>query len=119
MIPDPVSDAFDHGTFALHAPACLGDVRRYAVSLARHPPDTDDLAQETFKCARRYWHSFFTSRSCRRWLFALCRNTPFGGGAREQLDPQALERQCPHYCPTSHGDYVTGDVGPLAARQGY
>jgi RNA polymerase sigma-70 factor (ECF subfamily) len=91
MSPDRLSDAPDHGTFEMHALACLGDVRRYAQSLARNQPDTDDLVQETFTRALRYWQTFSTSKSCQRWLFAICRNSHYRRRAREQLETRVLE----------------------------
>jgi RNA polymerase sigma-70 factor (ECF subfamily) len=53
----------------------LDDVTRYARSLTRDEPNADDLVQETFLRAYRYWDQFIPGTTCRAWLFSICRNT--------------------------------------------
>src|SRR4030095_13590516 len=48
---------------------------RYARLLRRNPAGGDDLTQETFLRAYRGWSTFRAGTDCRRWLFAICRNT--------------------------------------------
>jgi RNA polymerase sigma-70 factor, ECF subfamily len=62
----------------------LPHVSRYARLLARNQSDADDLAQETFLRAYQSWSTFRTGTDCRRWLFAICRNTFLRGRHREQ-----------------------------------
>jgi RNA polymerase sigma-70 factor (ECF subfamily) len=62
-----------HGFETLALP-CLDDVARFALSLTRDRPDADDLVQETFLNAFRYWDSFAPGKDPRKWLFAICRN---------------------------------------------
>jgi RNA polymerase sigma-70 factor (ECF subfamily) len=52
----------------------LGDVARFALSLTRDRADADDLVQDTYLSAFRYWESFVPGKDPRRWLFAICRN---------------------------------------------
>jgi RNA polymerase sigma-70 factor, ECF subfamily len=52
----------------------LGDVARFAVSLTRDRADADDLVQDTYLSAFRYWESFDPGKDPRTWLFAICRN---------------------------------------------
>lgn len=49
-------------------------IARIARLLARDEADADDLVQETYLRAFRYWHTFDTSTDCRLWLSAICRN---------------------------------------------
>jgi len=46
--------------------------------LAVHPTrdldEADDLVQETYCKALRYWHTYRLGTNCRAWLFRLCRN---------------------------------------------
>src|SRR3954467_11255303 len=65
----------DRGFAAIALP-WLPNVKRFALSLTRNEPDTDDLVQETFLRAHRYWASFRQGSDvdCRRWLLTICRN---------------------------------------------
>jgi RNA polymerase sigma-70 factor (ECF subfamily) len=50
----------------------LGDVARFARSLARDDARADDLVQETYLRALEGWHTFREGADARRWLFAVC-----------------------------------------------
>jgi len=52
----------------------LPDVTRFARALAGNDPDGDDLVQETFLRAYRFWSSYMPGTDCRRWLITICRN---------------------------------------------
>ena len=56
-----------------HLPA----IARVARALTRDPADADDLVQDTYLKACRYWHTFVPGSDVRRWLSAICRNTFF------------------------------------------
>jgi RNA polymerase sigma-70 factor (ECF subfamily) len=60
--------------FVSEALCWLPDVARYALSLTKHEPDSDDLVQETFLRAYRSWDSYSQGTECRAWLFTICRN---------------------------------------------
>jgi len=60
--------------FARDAVTCLPDVTRFARALTRDSADADDITQETFLRAYRFWHTFVPGSDCRRWLFTICRN---------------------------------------------
>ena len=62
----------------------LPNVSRYARLLARNQSDADDLTQETFLRAYQSWSTFRPGTDCRRWLFAICRNTFLRSRRREQ-----------------------------------
>jgi RNA polymerase sigma-70 factor (ECF subfamily) len=62
----------------------LPHVSRYARVLARNQSDADDLTQETFLRAYQGWSTFHPGSDCRRWLFAICRNTFLRVRHREQ-----------------------------------
>jgi RNA polymerase sigma-70 factor (ECF subfamily) len=52
----------------------LDAVARVARALAGRGADADDLVQETFLRAYRYWHTYDGESDCRRWLATICRN---------------------------------------------
>lgn len=46
-----------------------------AVSMTRNSASADDLVQETFLKAWRFWDKFTPGTSCRAWLFRIMTNT--------------------------------------------
>ncbi len=66
----PAGTSFD----ALTLP-WLRDVARFALSLTRNRADADDLVQDTFLKAFRYWDTFIPGNNPRTWLFTICRHT--------------------------------------------
>lgn len=52
----------------------MPNVKRYALSLTRNESDADDIVQETYLRANRYWDSFEAGTDCRKWLLTICRN---------------------------------------------
>ena len=70
--------------FAAIALPLLPDVARVARALVRDPADADDLVQETFLRAYRYWHTFQRDTVCKRWLSQICRNVLVDSLRRER-----------------------------------
>jgi RNA polymerase sigma-70 factor (ECF subfamily) len=62
-------------SFEALALPCLGDVARFALSLTRDRANADDLVQDTYLNAFRYWDTFIPGSNPRTWLFTICRNT--------------------------------------------
>jgi RNA polymerase sigma-70 factor, ECF subfamily len=60
--------------FAAIALPLLPAITRLARALAGNAADADDLVQETYLRAFRYWHSFTPGTDCRLWLARICRN---------------------------------------------
>jgi RNA polymerase sigma-70 factor (ECF subfamily) len=60
--------------FAAIALPLLPMITRVARALTRDPNDADDVVQETYLRAYRYWHTFDKGTDCRLWLSAICRN---------------------------------------------
>lgn len=62
--------------FAEEALPWLDAVYRFAMRLTRGDQDAaEDLAQETFLRAHRFWHSYESGTNAKSWLFTICRNT--------------------------------------------
>jgi RNA polymerase sigma-70 factor, ECF subfamily len=51
-----------------------GAIYRMAVALTRNRADAEDLVQDTYFLAYRYWHTFLPGSNARAWLRAVCRN---------------------------------------------
>ena len=60
--------------FAAATLPLMPNVKRYALALTRNESDADDIVQETYLRAHRYWRSFDSAADCRRWLLTICRN---------------------------------------------
>ena len=59
-------------------------VRRYALSLTRDQWLAEDISQETFLRAWRYWHSYRGESSREAWVVRICRNTAFDALAKRE-----------------------------------
>jgi len=70
--------------FAAQALPLLDDVSRFAQSLTHDSASGEDLAQETYLRAYRGWRTFDSGTDVKSWLFAICRNTHYRIGQREQ-----------------------------------
>ena len=72
----PTTESVDQASAEFHATALplLPGIARLARALVRDEFDADDLLQETFLRAHRYWASFRPGTDCLRWLAAICRN---------------------------------------------
>jgi RNA polymerase sigma-70 factor, ECF subfamily len=53
----------------------LDALHNFAMYLTRHPPEADDLVQETYLRAFRFAHRFQPGTHLRAWLFQILRNT--------------------------------------------
>ncbi len=63
---------------------------RRALSLCRNPVDAEDLVQETYLRAFRFFDQFTPGTNCRAWLLTILRHTFIGRvtrGAREVVGP--------------------------------
>jgi RNA polymerase sigma-70 factor, ECF subfamily len=76
--------------FAAIALPLLPVVHRIAAALARNEADAEDIVQETFLRAYRYWHTFDTSSDCRKWLVAICRHALYDL-RHDQRDVEAVD----------------------------
>jgi len=52
----------------------VADVMRFALSLTRERAEAEDLVQDTYLAARRYWQQFRTGSDVRAWLFTIARH---------------------------------------------
>jgi RNA polymerase sigma-70 factor (ECF subfamily) len=60
--------------FVAAALPLMPNVKRYALYLTRNESDADDIVQETYLRAHRYWSTFEDGSDCGKWLLTICRN---------------------------------------------
>ena len=69
--PDSSKDGFSE-----EALPWLDAVYRFAMRLTNgDEDDAEDLVQETFLRAHRFWHRYERGTNMKSWLFTICRNT--------------------------------------------
>lgn len=62
--------------FAEEALPWLDAVYRFSMRLTKGDEDAaEDLVQETFLRAHRFWHTYERGTNVKSWLFTICRNT--------------------------------------------
>jgi RNA polymerase sigma-70 factor, ECF subfamily len=101
--------------FAEEALPWLDAVYRFSLRLTNGDRDAaEDLAQETFLRAHRFWHTYESGTRVKSWLFTICRNTYLherdrARNRRERpradLDPRTEEL-------ASASAFQAGDRGP-------
>ena len=101
-------------------------MQRLARAMAGSDVDADDLVQETFLRAYRYWHTFDLSTDCRRWLATICRHVLYDQRRRErnvtavddaELESLAAARVHKASVAAGLGDmYARLDLGPAIRR---
>jgi RNA polymerase sigma-70 factor, ECF subfamily len=64
-----------HGEFQKEAIPHMDILYNYALRLTGNPEDANDLLQETFLKAYRFWDKFESGTNCRAWLFRIMRNS--------------------------------------------
>lgn len=75
--------------FAMSALPLMDHVYSVARYLARNQSDADDLVQETYLRAHRFWHQFEGGTNCKAWLMTILYNVHrlrFRQRKREQHD---------------------------------
>jgi RNA polymerase sigma-70 factor (ECF subfamily) len=74
--PPAEAGAIEAEGFAEEALPWLDAVYRFSIRLTRGDADAaEDLVQETFLRAHRFWHTFERGTNAKSWLFTICRNT--------------------------------------------
>ncbi len=71
----PGSDQDRRKQFEATALPQLDSIYGAALRLTRNPAEAEDLVQDTFVRAYRFWHTFKTGTSIKAWLFTILRNT--------------------------------------------
>ncbi len=63
----------------------------HALSLTRDEASADDLVQETYLKAWRFWDSYTPGTSCKAWLFRILMNTYINQYRRKTRRPQEVD----------------------------
>jgi len=63
----------------------------YALRMTNNPADADDLVQETYLKAYRFWDSYEQGTNIRAWLFRILKNSYINRYRREVREPDTVE----------------------------
>jgi len=69
----------------------LDALHRTALRMTRNDGDADDLVQETFMKAYRFWDKFEEGSNCRAWLFKIMTNLFINNYRAKSRAPQVVE----------------------------
>ena len=71
----------------------LDDLYSTGLRLCRNERDAEDLVQETYLKAFKYFHQYTPGTNCRAWLFRILRNTFINTYRRKVKEREILQRQ--------------------------
>jgi len=68
----------------------MDSVHKYALCMAKNESDANDLVQETYFRAYRFFDKFREGTNCKAWLITILRNTFINTIRRERKHPQMI-----------------------------
>lgn len=103
-------EAIDKETFEKVALVHLDSLYHGALRLTKNQKDAEDLVQETFLRAFRFFHQFQPGTNCKAWLFKILNNTFINEYRKKSKAPPLLDLEDVSY------RYGQGEQegGPLA-----
>jgi RNA polymerase sigma-70 factor (ECF subfamily) len=69
----------------------IGILRNYAYKMTGNELDADDLLQETFLRAFRFFHKFEKGTNCKAWLFRIMKNLFINNYRKNQKSPGKVD----------------------------
>jgi len=84
---------------------------RFALRLTGNAPDADDLLQETYLKAYRFWGTFEQGTNVRAWLSRILKNSLMNLHRKESTEPDMLD-YCDTMRPTS-GHHIAAEANSL------
>jgi RNA polymerase sigma-70 factor, ECF subfamily len=63
----------------------------YALRMTNNPADADDLLQETFLKAFRFWDKYESGTNIRAWLFRIMKNSYINRYRKETKEPSTVD----------------------------
>jgi RNA polymerase sigma-70 factor, ECF subfamily len=80
-----------HEEFQREAIPHMDILYNYALRLTTNPEDANDLLQETYLKAYRFWSKFEQGTNCRAWLFRIMRNSYINRYRKAVKTPEHLD----------------------------
>jgi len=73
----------------------LDAIRAFSLRLTGSASDADDLVQDTYLRAYRFWHQYALGTNCNSWLSTICRNAFIRRWRRRIRQRELLEKEAP------------------------
>ena len=80
-----------HREFEREAIPHMDILYNYALRLTSDPDDADDLVQETYLKAYRFWDKYEKGTNIRAWLFRIMKNTYINRYRKETKEPDTVD----------------------------
>jgi len=80
-----------HRSFESEALPHTNLLYNYALRMTNNPADADDLVQETYLKAYRFWDSYEQGTNIRAWLFRILKNSYINRYRKEVREPDTVE----------------------------
>ena len=109
MASEDLGKREEFGTWALPH---MDQVYSAALYLTRNKEEAEELLQDTYLRAYRFWHQFTPGTNCRAWLMAILHNS-FKNRYRDRYrEQQAVEFNDETYDPHAGADPAVGRDNP-------
>jgi RNA polymerase sigma-70 factor (ECF subfamily) len=82
---------FDEDVFNQEAMIHRAPLYHHALRLTRNETEAEDLVQETFLRAFRFWHRYEPGTNCKAWLFKILKNVYINHYRKDQKVPQSVD----------------------------
>lgn len=80
-----------HEEFVREAIPQMEILYNYALRMTANPDDANDLVQETFLKAYRFWDKYEKGTNIRAWLFRIMKNSYINRYRRETKEPETVD----------------------------
>ena len=80
-----------HEEFVREALPHMDLLYNYALRMTGSPDDADDLVQETYMKAYRFWDKYEKGTNIRAWLFRILRNSYINRYRKETKEPEKVD----------------------------
>jgi len=77
--------------FELEAVPHMDVLYNFALRMTNNPADAEDLLQETFLKAYRFWESYEQGTNVRAWLFRILKNSYINRYRKETREPETVD----------------------------
>jgi len=80
-----------HKEFEREAVPHMDILYNYALRMTSNPDDADDLVQETYLKAYRFWDKYEKGTNIRAWLFRIMKNSYINRYRKEVKEPETVD----------------------------
>jgi len=113
------SEAEKRRRFEVEALPHLDALYNTALRMTQNPSDAEDLVQETYLKAHRYWDRYQAGTNCKAWLFKILTNTRINQYIKKSKRPtqvnfEHVEPLLAHREPPALDQAARGDMAAFA-----